>query len=209
MSIKQSYTLESFQANLDGFRYALSRVSEKLESAQVAYAVVGALALSRYVLRPRMTADIDIAVSEDTSDVARAAIAGLDFNVVRQSDHEIACVDALTGVQVDWIFGGHPLMDQSVRSARRTSLMGCDVPVVRPEDLLMLYLLSDKPQHRCDALSMLRSGAVEPSMLRARLSAGGQSDLIARLVHLEIEAASPEGSWSEAMRAKVAKRGRR
>ena len=149
----------------------LIRLDLDLRQLNVDYAVVGGLAVSVRA-RPRMTFDIDVAVSVATDRDAAAVVHSLGkrgYRLERTLEHEAS--GRLAGVRltpppeldasipVDLLFASSGIEDELASEAERlVVLKGVLLPVARVGHLIALKVLADRadrPQDRVDALALL------------------------------------------------------
>jgi hypothetical protein len=100
-----------------------------------------------------------------------------------------------SGVPVDVVLAGPGLEEMMMGRARRVRLDRANVPVVAPEDLVVLKILAGRPQDLSDVETLLRGGErIDTANVRTTLTAVeralGQSDLLPRFQQLLSSASS-------------------
>lgn len=182
------------------------RAFAALRAARAHFTVIGAIALGLRARR-RFTEDIDLLVQPTKWKAAIQAMkkAGFREHPEWKPDDILArFIDRRTGLGVDLLFGvGDP--EESARTTGETmTVFRSRVRVARSDYLLWLYLLSDRPQHHEDALSILRAGTVDLSKLREKLVIARERESMLRLKDWVAEAKNPEPElrWRERERKK-------
>jgi len=138
---------------------ALGEVADALEAEGVRYVVIGGIASALYG-RPRASDDLDLLVTKPDAERTLEALAGAGFETERTNDQWIykAFRD---GVQVDvifWLKGDVYLDEEMVSRARRFDIGGRSIPVVQPEDLIVVKAIihdEQTPRHWGDALGLV------------------------------------------------------
>ena len=138
---------------------ALGEVADALEAEGVRYVVIGGIASALYG-RPRASDDLDLLVTKPDAERTLEALAGAGFETERTNDQWIykAFRD---GVQVDvifWLKGDVYLDEEMVSRARRFDIGGRSIPVVPPEDLIVVKAIihdEQTPRHWGDALGLV------------------------------------------------------
>jgi predicted nucleotidyltransferase len=138
---------------------ALADVAEALEREEIPYVVIGGVASSLYG-RPRVSDDLDILVAKTDAERTLDALASVGFDTERTNDQWIY-KGFRDGVQVDvifWLKGDFYLDDEMLARARRIDVGGRDIPVVPPEDLIVVKAIihdEQTPRHWGDALALV------------------------------------------------------
>jgi len=138
---------------------ALADVAEALEREEIPYVVIGGVASLLYG-RPRVSDDLDILVAKNDAERTLDALASVGFDTERTNDQWIY-KGFRDGVQVDvifWLKGDFYLDDEMLARARRIDVGGRDIPVVPPEDLIVVKAIihdEQTPRHWGDALALV------------------------------------------------------
>lgn len=149
---------------------ALRRLVSRLEDQQLAWAVIGGLAVSARC-EPRFTRDVDVCVVVDGDAAAQQVVAGLVATgyavhaFVEQDVHDrLATVrlteqgTALTGVVADLLFASSGIESEVVAGADQLEILpGLVVPVATAGHLVALKLLSRDDAHRPQDAGDLRA----------------------------------------------------
>jgi predicted nucleotidyltransferase len=138
---------------------ALGDVADALDQEEIPYVVIGGIASALYG-RPRSSDDLDILVAKVDAERTLEALAGAGFDTERTNDQWI--YKAFRGdVQVDvifWLKGDLYLDDEMLARARRVDVGGRSVPVIPPEDLIVVKAIihdEQTPRHWGDALGLV------------------------------------------------------
>jgi predicted nucleotidyltransferase len=138
---------------------ALGDVADALDREEIPYVVIGGIASALYG-RPRSSDDLDILVAKVDAERTLEALAGAGFDTERTNDQWI--YKAFRGdVQVDvifWLKGDLYLDDEMLARARRVDVGGRSVPVIPPEDLIVVKAIihdEQTPRHWGDALGLV------------------------------------------------------
>lgn len=200
------------EENMAGKRTGMGDVARRafaaLRKAKAQFAVVGAVALGVRA-KERFTRDIDLLVDPRKWKSANRAMraAGFRENPDWGVDDVLGrFLDPKTGLGVDLMYGVGDPEDSTRRTARTRTVFGAKAPVARSEYLLWMYLSSDQPRHRADAVDVLRSGKPDLKKLRFELRAAGDLAALSRLATWEKEAARPrdEEGWRASQRKRRA-----
>lgn len=161
----------------DKFDRALFAALDALQERQIPYALIGGIAASG-LGRPRSTHDIDIFVRPEDAEAALDALAIKGFDVERTDARwlfkgwrEEMMVDIIFKSQGDIYFD-----DEMHKRAKLIHYHGRDIPVVSPEDLVIIKGAVHSevgPHHWHDALAILSHANLDWEYLlrRARRSA--------------------------------------
>ncbi len=151
---------EREQAGLsDGVVAAIGDVADALEDLGIPYVVIGGIASALYG-RPRASDDLDILVAKPDADRTLEALGAAGFDTERTNEQWIY-KGFRDGVQVDvifWLKGDFYLDDEMLARARRIDVAGRTVPVVPPEDLIVVKAIihdEQTPRHWFDALGLV------------------------------------------------------
>ncbi len=160
-------------------RTLLVNIAQIFEQLKLPYLVTGGMAVLIWG-RPRFTADIDIVIELNPSDVGGLTKALKDLNKAGYIDEDIAeevvrrggefnFIDGVTGVKVDfWIFdkGNFDLSRLKRRVAKE--ILGQKIYFTSPEDLILSKLKwfkeSHSNRHLEDAESVLKISGAELDM---------------------------------------------
>ena len=125
-------------------------VSGFLRAADIDHAVGGALALGFYA-EPRGTLDVDLNIFVDAGDPGEALDVLAAGGIVLDRDHAIATLASRgdlflrhRGCRLDLFFNSIPFHASAARRTREISLLGARVPILSPEDLIVLKLLFNR-----------------------------------------------------------------
>ncbi len=146
-------------AEHDSFVPVLAETVEALETARVPFCLIGGIAVSSYG-RPRWTHDIDVFVRPEDAERVLDVLAARGFCTERR-DRTWLFKAFKSDVMVDVIFfctGGFYLDEEMIERSVRKEFHGCEVPLLPPEDLLLLKAaVHDEagPRHWHDALGIL------------------------------------------------------
>ena len=138
---------------------ALGDVADALEREEVPYVVIGGIASALYG-RPRASDDLDILVAKNDADRTLKALGAAGFETERTNEQWIY-KGFREGVQVDvifWLKGDFYLDDELLERARQIEIAGRNVPVVPPEDLIVVKAIihdEQTPRHWGDALGLV------------------------------------------------------
>jgi predicted nucleotidyltransferase len=163
---------------------ALGRLVADLDRHQARYAVVGGLAVSVRA-EPRLTRDVDVAVSVANDDDAEALVRALNpdgYRIVTLVEQErskrLATVRLITpgqdeaGVVADLLFASSGIEQEVVAAAESLEVLrGLEVRVAQVGHLIALKLLARDDRHRpqdADDLAALRRVADDEQIARAR-----------------------------------------
>ena len=147
---------------------ALADVAEALEREEIPYVVIGGVASLLYG-RPRVSDDLDILVAKNDAERTLDALASVGFDTERTNDQWIY-KGFRDGVQVDvifWLKGDFYLDDEMLARARRIDVGGRDIPVVPPEDLIVVKAIihdEQTPRHWGDALALVANCRSSPPL---------------------------------------------
>lgn len=147
-----------------------------LDDAGVAFVVIGGLA-SASLGRPRCSSDIDLLIDARDAADALAALARAGFRTEETNPHWLFKAfrhDVLVDLLIK--SKGEIYLDEAMRSrACLRDVHGARVPVIGPEDLLVMKALAhdeETPRHWFDALALLATGALDWPYLLERARKG-------------------------------------
>lgn len=168
-----------------------------LRSAGIEHAVGGALALGFYA-EPRGTYDLDlnIFVAAEEADAALDVLRGAGIEMGDDAADVVAergdIFLAHGGCRLDLFFNSIPLHSRAARRTRTVSLLGERVPILSPEDLIVLKLLFNRHRDIVDIECIVAAVGerLERGYVRAAIiECVGEKD--ARLATWEAASASP------------------
>ena len=142
------------------FLDVLRQTAEALRDGDLPHVFMGGLA-SAALGRPRWTHDIDVFVRPEDARRALEILGGAGFET-QETDPEWLFKALKERVLVDVVFlsdGKVSLDDAMVERARPVEVAGTTLPVIAPEDLIVIKALVFKergPRHWYDALALLR-----------------------------------------------------
>lgn len=186
----------------------LHAIARAMQRRSVRWYVFGAQAAIVYG-RPRMTADVDVAVelpggaapSELVVELAAESIA-LRFEpspAFLAETRLLPMVHAPSGLPIDMLITGPGLEEEFLDRARSIELGGVAIPIVSAEDLLAMKLLAGRRKDLDDARGVLsaQAGSLDLSrtrdVLAALEAALGDTRLLRRLERL-LRTAKPRGT---------------
>jgi predicted nucleotidyltransferase len=155
-----------------GFAPVLRQAVAAIHSTRAPFALIGGLAVSCFG-RPRWTHDIDVMVRPEDADCALEALEACEFKTER-TDPAWLFKAFKNDVMIDLIFyctGGFYLEDEMIQRAVWRELFGARVPILPPEDLLLLKAAvhdENGPRHWHDALGILGRTRLDWDYLLAR-----------------------------------------
>jgi predicted nucleotidyltransferase len=162
---------------------------DAIEDAEIPYVVIGGLA-SSLLGRPRMTDDIDVLLRGE-EDARRAlevlAKAGFETEETNPSWIFKACRDDVTIDVMFWLKGDIYLDEQMLERAPLEEFAGRRVPVMPPEDLIVVKAVihdEQTPRHWHDALGVIADQELDWEYLYARARHGARR-VLALLVYAQ------------------------
>ena len=172
----------------------LRDLASALERAGVRWYVFGAQAAIAYG-STRVTKDIDVTVEPPSAgthvllgELRRSSLEPRveDVDGFLAKTRVVPLVHAGSGVPVDVVLAGPGLEAIFLRRARRLRIVGVDVQVASPEDIVAMKLLAGRPHDLEDAAAVLRAQpSLDLSTVRSTLElledALDQSDLLPAL----------------------------
>jgi predicted nucleotidyltransferase len=173
----------------EAFEQALHDVAQALDGMGLPYLLMGGVGTAT-MARPRRTDDIDLFVTPE--DAPRV----LDVLGANGFDTEVANPTWLYkafkhGVLVDVIFrsmGDVYLDDQMIQRAKVREFKGVQVPVISPEDLLVIKAVAaseDSPRHWFDALAVIARGDLDWDYVLHRARRAGPRRVLSLLLYAE------------------------
>jgi predicted nucleotidyltransferase len=167
----------------------LAEAISVLRAAGVAFVLMGGMSTAAFA-RPRVTDDIDVFVRPDEATRALDALAAAGFHT-EETDPNWIFKAFRHGVLVDVIFrstGDLYLDDEMLRRAEEQEHLGVPVPLVAPEDLLVIKAVAaneDSPQHWHDALSVIARCHLDWPYLMHRARQAGPRRVLSLLLYAE------------------------
>ena len=150
-------------------------VSGFLRAASIDHAVGGALALGFYA-EPRGTLDVDINIFVDADDSGEALDVLAAGGIVLDREHALQTIASRgdlflrhRGCRLDLFFNSIPFHASAARRTREVSLLGVRVPILAPEDLIVLKLLFNRHKDVVDIeriVAMLGTAGLDWSYIR-------------------------------------------
>jgi hypothetical protein len=167
---------------------ALAAVGRLLEAVGVRYAVIGAHAVNAW-LEPRFTADIDVTVAADATDLARikAALAGEGYVLAREHGADLpsgpdflrfVSPDTTTTIELQLAKTDlqRAVIDRAVTASGTAR-------VATVEDLIVLKLIANRPKDRVDLEGLVRLPDVDWAYVERWASEWQLSELLRMLHH--------------------------
>jgi hypothetical protein len=145
------------------FEQLLARLGRALDAAGIPYMLIGGQAVLLHG-EPRATADIDVTVGVDASQLPRLlAVAGeLKAEVLPNPPEQFVTQtnvlpvrDPDTGIRVDFIFSFTPYEQQAIGRAVSQSVGGYTVRFASAEDLILHKLFAGRPRDLEDIRGVL------------------------------------------------------
>lgn len=177
------------EPSTDQIRRALADTVGALRAADVEFLLMGGISTAT-LGRPRRTDDIDVFVRRDEAPRALDALAAAGF-ATELTDPDWIFKAVRHGVLVDVIFrstGGLHLDDEMLRRGREHAHMGVTVPVVSPEDLVVIKAVAaaeHSPNHWYDALAVLARCEIDWPYLVRRARQSGPRRVLSLLLYAE------------------------
>jgi predicted nucleotidyltransferase len=167
----------------------LAETVSTLREAGVDFVLIGGLSTAAFA-RPRVTDDIDVFVRPDTAKRALDALAAAGFRTEVSDPHWIYKAFK-HGVLVDVIFrstGDLYVDDEMLRRADEQEHLDVRVPLVSPEDLLVIKAVAaseDCPHHWHDALAVIARCQLDWDYLLRRARQSGPRRVLSLLLYAE------------------------
>jgi len=185
---------------------ALGAVSEWLDAANAAGAIIGGVAAS-ILGRPRLTEDIDILVLLERAQWSSFLAAGRDFGFIprvgdaldfAETSRVLLVLHQPSGVPIDIVFGSLSLEDEIVRSARKVEIAGVSIPLPTPESIVVMKAVARRARDIADIEGILEvHDHLDLDWIRTRLADFGQAlghtDLLDEFNRILILTRGPEG----------------
>jgi hypothetical protein len=177
---------------------ALRDLVAALEGEEIPYVLMGGVGTVT-VARPRITDDLDIFVGPEDAPRVVAALGAAGF-ATEVADPTWLYKGFKYGVLVDVIFrsAGDVYLDrQMLERARVRDFKGVPVPVISPEDLLVIKAVAareNSPHHWYDALAIVARGRLDWTYLTSRALASGPRRVLSLLLYAESNDMAVPGS---------------
>lgn len=142
---------------------ALNDLISWFEKADVRAAVIGGVAAS-LLGRPRVTRDVDALAVLDEQQWEKFLGAGAAFGFVPRRHDALAFAQStrvllvrhdVSGIDVDIVFAALPFEKEAVARAKSLSLGGLRIPLVVPEDLIVMKAVARRPRDIADIEALL------------------------------------------------------
>lgn len=190
------------QPSAAAFGHALSDVVQALEGKGVPYLMMGGVGIAA-LARPRFTDDIDLFVPPDAVTRLVEELRSEGFNT--EVAHPAWLYKAYKyGVLVDVIFrslGDIYVDDEMLRRAGSREVKGVTVPVIAPEDLLVIKAVATNEhvsRHWYDAQAIIANCDLDWDYLIARAMTAGPRRVLSLLIFAESnDHAVPSGPLQE------------
>lgn len=168
------YTVSELAETFAGL---LAELGTALDTIGVPWMLVGGLAVGAWT-EPRGTKDCDLAISvpEDPSALADA-LAGAGLVVLRGDlarARDGAAIrlrldrDGVPPIAVDLLCAGTPFEQEALARRTRRAVLGVELSVVQPDDLVIYKLIAGRPQDLADIDKLLRFGRAPADPARMR-----------------------------------------
>jgi hypothetical protein len=153
---------------------ALRAITAWLDATGARGVVIGGVAAS-VLGRPRLTGDIDALVIVEDAEWETFVAAGARFGIRPRRKDAIAFArrsrvlllrHADSGIALDVTLGALPFEQEAVARGRRRRIDGLSVPLVTPEDLIVMKAVAHRPRDIAD-IEALRD--MHPRLDRARI----------------------------------------
>jgi predicted nucleotidyltransferase len=145
------------------FEKILSQIGVSLNKHNLPYMVVGGQAVLLYG-EPRLTRDIDITLGVDVDHLGEvlAVVQELNLKPLPQEIESfvretmvLPTLDEHTGIRVDFIFSYTPYETGAIKRARKVKIMGQEVNIASPEDLIIHKIFAGRPRDIEDVRTVL------------------------------------------------------
>ena len=184
-----SHYPEGQEPSDEQIQHTLAETVSALRESGVEFVLIGGLSTAAFA-RPRITDDIDVFVRPDTAKRALDALGGAGFRT-EISDPNWIYKAFKHGVLVDVIFrstGDLYVDDEMLRRADEQELLDVRVPLVSPEDLLVIKAVAaaeHAPHHWYDALGVIARCDLDWSYLVDRSRRFGPRRVLSLLLYAE------------------------
>lgn len=148
----------------DALTEALTALSRCLSALHVPYALIGGVAVALRAV-PRFTNDIDAVIWIDDGRWSSLVESAAPFGIVPRRPDVLAFATRtrvlllahVSGVPIDVSCGALPFEQDLVESADLVDVGAAVVRVAKPEHLLVMKAIANRPRDRADIESLLRS----------------------------------------------------
>jgi predicted nucleotidyltransferase len=184
-----SHYPEGQEPSDEQIQQTLAEAIAALRAAGVPFVLIGGMSTAAFA-RPRVTDDIDVFVRPDAANNALQALARAGFRTEETDPHWIYKAFR-HGVLVDVIFrstGDLYVDEEMLRRADEQEHMGVSVPLVAPEDLLVIKAVAaneDNPRHWHDALAVIARCQLDWQYLLLRARQAGPRRILSLLLYAE------------------------
>jgi hypothetical protein len=142
---------------------AIARLGERLDSNGWRYMVIGGVANALWGV-PRSTLDVDVTVwaePERTDEIVAQLHPWFRPRASRPrafaEETRVLPLETPEGVRADVIFGMLPFEEAAIARAVRREVAGRSIAFCTAEDLVLMKVLSDRPQDVADAEGIVRA----------------------------------------------------
>ena len=160
-----------------GMLDAIAAVAEALRLVRSGGMLIGGMAAIVHGV-PRLTRDIDITVSGEGVDIDELSgllrscgiVPRIDDAVGFAKEHQVLLMQHRdSGIEIDVTVAWLPFEREALAAARPVRIGRAELPVVRPEDLVVYKLVAWRPQDQQDVerLLELHGGGMDLSRIRA------------------------------------------
>ena len=145
------------------FEKILAQIGVSLSKHNLPYMVVGGQAVLIYG-EPRLTRDIDITLGVDVNRLGEvlAVVQELSLKPLPKEIESfvretmvLPALDEHTGIRVDFIFSYTPYETGAIKRAKRIEIMGQEVNIASPEDLIIHKVFAGRPRDIEDVRTVL------------------------------------------------------
>jgi len=146
---------------------ALRRLVAALDSLNIAFAVIGGVAVSIRAV-PRYTADVDAVIWTSHSDLQDLVVKLRGFGFATRAQDPIGfarrnrliLLEDPEGVHVDLSIGGLPFEENTIRNADRIQVENdLSIPVAGVESLIVMKAIASRPKDLEDIRNLLATNA--------------------------------------------------
>ena len=144
---------------------AVATLARFLEERRIPYMLIGGIANLVWG-EPRATLDVDAAVLvEETGWPAFIKELGPAFRIIPKHplaffrDTHVLPIETQDGVRIDLIWAKLPYEQKAIARATTEDVLGARVRICRPEDLIILKIVSERPKDREDVRAIIRHQA--------------------------------------------------
>lgn len=136
-----------------------------LKACDVPAVVIGGLAAS-VLGRPRLTRDVDVLVLVDEDLWAEFLATGASYGFMPRLSEALAFARETrvllmrhehSGIDLDLVFGALPFEKEAINRAQWVELGGMRIPLLMPEDLIIMKAVAHRPLDREDIEAVLQA----------------------------------------------------